>query len=108
MSRLKSEPPKVGSQVNDIEIEVQPDSSHDWLLSTKDVAEGYGLSRNGLSRNGLSMAKTRNADELQEGKHFINVTDSDIGGKPSTMWTKRGVVRLGFFIKTPMAKDFRE
>lgn len=85
--------------VNDIQIEVQPD----WLLSTKDVAEGYGL-----SRNGLSMAKTRNADELQEGKHFINVTDSDIGGKPATMWTKRGVVRLGFFIKTPMAKEFRD
>lgn len=24
------------------------------------------------------------------------------------MWTKRGVVRLGFFIKTPMAKEFRD
>ena len=32
----------------DITIEVQPDVEHEWLLSTKDVAEGYGLSESGL------------------------------------------------------------
>lgn len=73
-------------------------------MTGKDVAEGYGL-----SRNSLSMAKQRNADELIEGKHWV-VTDSDtLGGKQKVvMWTKRGVVRLGFFIKTPMTKEFLE
>lgn len=90
--------------VNDIQIEVQPDVEHDWLLSTKDVAEGYGL-----STSGLRSAKSTNADELEEGKHWV-VRDTDtLGGKQKvTMWTKRGVVRLGFFIKTPMAKEFRD
>lgn len=80
------------------------DSQHDWLLSTKDVAEGYGLSRSGVQK-----AKDRYTDELEEGKHWV-VTDSHtLGGKQkTTFWTKRGVVRLGFFIKTPMAKEFRD
>lgn len=90
-------------KVNDITIEVQPDVEHDWLLSTKDVAEGYGL-----SESGLRSAKSANIDELEEGKHFINVRNTDVGGKPRVMWTKRGVVRLGFFIKTPMAKESLE
>lgn len=68
------------------------------------MAEGYGL-----SEQGVRMAKQRNFEELIEGKHWV-VTDSDtLGGKQkTTMWTKRGVVRLGFFIKTPMAKEFRD
>ena len=85
-------------------IEVQPDVEHEWLLSTKDVAEGYGISDAGVRK-----VKERYADELEEGKHWV-VTDSHtLGGKQkTTMWTKRGVVRLGFFIKTPMAKEFRD
>lgn len=49
-------------------------------------------------------------DELEEGKHFIEgVTDSHSStNQKKTMWTKRGVIRLGFFIKTPMAKEFRD
>ena len=65
-------------------------------MSTKDVAEGYGLSESGL-RN----TKQRNDEELEEGKHYIVKPSQK--GTPSTMWTKRGVVRLGFFIKSPMA-----
>ena len=89
-------------KVNDVEIEVKPDVEHEWLLSTKDVAEGYGL-----TPNAINMAKARNSDELVEGKHFIT-TVTDCGSGKKTMWTKRGVVRLGFFIKTPMAKEFRD
>jgi len=89
-------------KVNDIEIEVQPDSQHDWLLSTKDVAEGYGL-----NEKSVSAVKQRNLDEFQEGKHFVT-TSTERGSGKKLMWTKRGVVRLGFFIKTPMAKEFRD
>ena len=91
---------KVLTDHYDITIEVQPDVEHDWLLSTKDVAEGYGLSESGVKK-----AKERYLDELEEGKHFLMVTNShsENGNLKKLMWTKRGVVRLGFFIKTPMA-----
>ena len=85
-------------------IEVQPDVEHEWLLSSKDVADGYGL-----SEVGLRSTKSRNADEFEEGKHWVLLQNATkLGGRPPIMWTKRGVVRLGFFIKTPMAKEFRD
>lgn len=97
---------------NELTVEVVPNEEHEWLLSTKDVAEGYGL-----TPDAVRMAKNRNQDELEEGKHYIvtevpTVTDryarqSNLKST-QTMWTKRGVVRLGFFIKTPMAKEFRD
>lgn len=91
-------------KVNGVEIEVQPDVEHEWLLSTKDVADGYGL-----SESGLRSVKSEHSDELEEGKHWVlSESRTKLGGRPSVMWTKRGVVRLGFFIKTPMAKEFRD
>lgn len=84
-------------------IEVQPDVEHEWLLSTKDVAEGYGLSDSGVRK-----VKSVNDDEFEEGKHFVTIRHESQTGRPPIMWTKRGVVRLGFFIKTPMAKEFRD
>ena len=91
-------------KVNGVEIEVQPDVEHEWLLSTKDVAEGYGL-----SDRGIRLVKERHSVELVEGKHWVKEQNvPKLGGRPSIMWTKRGVVRLGFFIKTPMAKEFRD
>lgn len=85
----------------ELEVEVVVDPKHEWLLATKDVAEGYGL-----TVNAINMSKSRNSDELIEGKHFVTYTTD--GGRPSAMWTKRGVARLGFFIKTPMAREFRD
>jgi phage antirepressor YoqD-like protein len=78
------------------------------LLSSKDVAEGYGLSASGL-RN----TKSRHSDELEEGKHFITVPNRDANPRAGIphfeiCWTKKGVIRLGFLIKTPLAKQFRD
>ena len=68
------------------------------------MADGYGL-----SEVGLRSTKSRNADEFEEGKHWVVAKYNTLGGTQKTvMWTKRGVVRLGFFIKTPMAKEFRD
>ncbi|WP_255417855.1 BRO family protein [Sulfuricurvum sp. IAE1] len=88
---------------NELTVEVVPNEEHEWLLSTKDVAEGYGL-----TPDAVRMAKNRNQDEFEEGKHYVTDRYESQNGRPSTMWTKRGVVRLGFFIKTPMAKEFRD
>ena len=88
---------------DEIIVQVQPHEEHEWLLSSKDVAEGYGL-----SASGLRMTKKRYFDELDEGTHWVlSQNGTKLGGRPSVYWTKEGVVMLGFFIKTPTAKEFR-
>lgn len=92
-------------------VEVQPNEEHEWLISTADVAEGYGL-----SASGLRQSKSRYADELEEGKHYVVTDLSSVANRDArsenlksktTYWTKKGVVRLGFLIKTPLAKQFK-
>lgn len=85
-----------------IEMEVRPDDAHEWLLESALVAEGYGVTTDAIRQH-----KSRNADEFVEGKHFTTVTNSHGGGNV-TMWTKKGVVRLGFFIRSERAKAFRD
>ncbi len=34
----------------DISVNVELNDTHEWLISSTDVAEGYGLSRSGLSK----------------------------------------------------------
>lgn len=82
-------------------ISVVESSDHIFLLSSKDVASGYGVSESVLRSN-----KQNHSDELIEGKHFI--IDRSYKNTPKTMWTKRGIVRLGFFIKSERAKQFRD
>ena len=95
---------------DEVAVEVRPDVEHEWLISTADVAEGYGL-----SASGVRSAKSKYADELEEGKHFLSVSNADAQkmtgnskARSVTMWTKKGVIRLGFLIKTPLAKQFRD
>lgn len=88
----------------ELEVEVIFEGDLDWLMSTKDVAEGYGL-----TQAGLRSIKRDNIEELKEGKHWVVRDSHTLGGKQkATFWTKHGVVRLGFFIKTSMARDFRD
>ncbi|MFY4862379.1 BRO family protein [Aliarcobacter butzleri] len=80
------------------------DSSNDFLISSKDVAKGYGCS-NASIRNHL---KNHN-EELKEGKHWIKKDLLTKGGIQSvTHWTKKGIVRLGFYIKSERATKFRD
>ena len=76
--------------------QAQPDDAHDWLLSTAQVAEGYGVSDSTLRGH-----KSEKSDELKEGKHWIK------GSKNQTLWTKRGVIQLGFHVQSVRAKQFR-
>ncbi|MDY0200990.1 MAG: hypothetical protein RBR40_08380 [Tenuifilaceae bacterium] len=88
-------------------VTILPSSDHEFLMPTKEVAKGYGA-----SEYSIRMAKKRNHSELIEGKHFIsNVTISHAaspGSSIGTLWTKRGIVRLGFFIKSQRARLFRD
>jgi prophage antirepressor-like protein len=89
---------------NDVELHLQTHPQHEFLLTNKEVALGYGT-----TIQSLNQAKTYNKDELIEGKHWLRLEVQTRGGKQSVIhWTKKGIVRLGFFIKSQKAKAFRD
>jgi prophage antirepressor-like protein len=88
----------------ELDIEVDENKLHEFLISNSDVAKGYGVQEKSLLRT-----RTRHKDELIEGKHFVYLDVQTNGGMQNKIfWTKRGVVRLGFFIKSERAKKFRD
>lgn len=92
-------------------LEMQADVEHEFLMTTKQVAKGYGCSESVLRSH-----KRKRSDgeypELIEGKHFVSsVQKMDARRnleKTVVYWTKRGVIRLGFWIETERAKIFRD
>lgn len=87
-------------------VAVYPNHEHEFLLPTKEVSLGYGV-----TPYTIRLHKKRHSEELIEGKHFLSSVTISNGAKGSTrgtMWTKRGIVRLGFFIKSERAKLFRD
>lgn len=88
-------------------VDVLPDDRNEFLLTTSNVAKGYGVSEYAVQK-----CKTRNPSDLVEGKHFV--TARTICPSEPTIphnkifWTKRGIVRLGFFIKSQQARLFRD
>ena len=68
-----------------------------WILSTKLVAEGYGCQTATIRGH-----KKDHADELKENEHWFK------NEQGHTLWTKRGVTRLGMFVQTPQGKLFRD
>lgn len=103
---------KVLEHVSDnLSVEIMPDDRFEFLMSTNETAKGFGVSGNTVRRH-----KMEHANELIEGKHFItSVQKMNAGCKSADylqnkqiLWTKRGIVRLGFFIKSERAKMFRD
>jgi hypothetical protein len=91
-------------KIDGIIIPVTLDTEHEYTLSTAQTAEGYGVSPKTIRNH-----KSNHADELVEGKHFIGAQNMGSGNLMDvTHWTKRGIIRLGFFIKSERAKRFRD
>ncbi len=94
-----------------VTVNILPYEQYEYLMTTKEVAKGYDTSIDVVRK-----VLFRHADELIESKHFIK--GKDILSTPFTkgvqiqphqvFWTKRGIVRLGFFIKSERAKLFRD
>lgn len=90
--------------IDGIIIPVTPNAEHDYTLTTAEVAAGYGVSPKTIRNH-----KSNHHDELEEGKHFFGA--QNLGSEnlmDITHWTKRGIIRLGFFIKSERAKRFRD
>lgn len=118
--------------IDGIIIPVTPHPEHEYTISTAEAAAGYGVDEKTIRYH-----KAQHGDELYPGKHFLEVSnpgfqptgaancsprsESTGAGNPSarqrglkrgndtiTYWTKRGIVRLGFFIRSERAKRFRD
>lgn len=108
--------------IDDLVIPVRIDPEHEYTVSTAEAASGYGVSKDTLKKT-----VRRHRRELIEGKHWFaevgtncphphngvtGVTNCHAGqrrgNEPITRWTKRGLIRLGFFIKSERARRFRD
>ena len=85
------------TDIQSVLTQAQPDATHDWLMPSKLVAEGYDCSPNTIRGH-----KKEYASELLENQHWLK----DENGH--TQWTKRGVIRLGMFVRTERASLFRD
>jgi len=92
-----------------VTVNVIPNREHEYLMTASEVAFGYGC-----AESTFRSAMYRHADELLENKHWIkgvakcNTLEKSKNAQPNQVfWTKRGIVRLGFFIKSERAKLFR-
>jgi hypothetical protein len=88
-----------------VELAPVADAMHEWTITTKEVAKSLGV-----TPAAVRACKSRNVLELKEGKHFLSSVTSRnaVHTQPSTVWTKRGVVRLGFLINSDRARMFRD
>jgi len=95
-------------QVTDgLAVAVIQNPNFEFIMPTKDVALGYGISGGTIRKH-----QERYNDDFVEGKHFvrgatISHTLSNIQPH-QVFWTKQGIIRLGFFIKSERAKLFRD
>lgn len=92
-------------------VNVIPIKDYDYLMTTKEVANGYGVTQYAILKNKLALAT-----ELIEGKHYvtaITISNSELPKQlrcahNAVLWTKRGIVRLGFAMRSERAKLFRD
>lgn len=113
MTKIKNEAGNLMPMVvtEGVTVNVLPNAQFEYLMTTKEVAGGYGT-----STYAIQQSLHRNSAELIEGKHYVTaltICQSDLPKQlrcahNAIMWTKRGIVRLGFFIKSERAKLFRD
>lgn len=105
---IQSNNSKLMLQVNnDLTVEIQTNPEFDFLMNSNMVALGYGISPKTVRSH-----KMIHKDELLENIHFISRVEKTSSRsnlqKTQILWTKAGVIRLGFFIKSERAKAFRD
>lgn len=102
---------------NNLEVVIIASQEHEFLMTTKEVAQAYEVSDYAVRKN-----MHRNPLDFIENKHFVKgwticptlskgvrFSHTPSNHQPHQIfWTKRGIVRLGFFIKSERAKLFRD
>ena len=92
---------------NGLKVNTYKHPNHDYLIPTKDVAFGYGVST-GTLRTTMS----RYPNDFKEGTHYVrgvSVATPLKNVQPhAVLWTKKGVIQLGFHIQGRKALVFRQ
>jgi hypothetical protein len=90
-----------------VAVNVLPNEAHEYLMTTREVANGYGVTEYAIRQNKVSLGS-----ELIEGKYFVkgvSISHTLRNAQPHAIfWTKRGIVRLGFAMRSERAKLFRD
>ena len=58
---------------NNLSVEITPDDRFEFLMTTNEVAKGFGVAGNTIRTH-----KIEHKDELIEGKHFIALINGEI------------------------------
>ncbi|MGL5913074.1 MAG: hypothetical protein ACRCZB_02830, partial [Bacteroidales bacterium] len=90
-----------------ITVNVLPNEAHEFLMTSKEVANGYGVSEYAIRQNKVSLG-----EDLKEGKHYVkgvSISHTLANAQPHQIfWTKRGIIRLGFAMRSERARLFRD
>ncbi len=80
--------------VNEVSFAVIADENNEFLVSTKDVAQVFAVDESTIRTHKMG-------GELRVDHHFIEgVGNSNSStNQTRTMWTKKGIVRLGFLLR---------
>lgn len=88
----------------DLTVQIFTNPEFDFLMDTKEVALGYGVTPQTVRTH-----KSNHQDEILENTDFVYTVENLNGADlKRTLWTKSGVIKLGFFIKSQRAKLFRD
>ena len=75
------------------------------ILNFQTFTTEYVAKRYGTSVTNIKDHKRLHADEIVEGIHFVIVKNDR--NRPVIKWTLRGIIKLGMFIRSKEAKNFR-
>lgn len=81
-------------QVGPVEVEVQPDPDHGWTITTAEAARGFACDADAILR------QWRVRTDLIRGTHWLDGTNGEV------VWTRKGIMRLGFVLVAPRARPF--
>ena len=89
------------------ELITQPTSQVE-NLNFKTFTTEYVAKRYNVNERAILTHKTRHTDEIMENIHFVYISEDTKGGKQEILkWTLRGIIKLGMFIRSKEAKNFR-
>ena len=78
------------------------------ILNFKTFTTEYVAKRYNVNERAILTHKTRHTDEIIENIHFVYISEETKGGKQEILkWTLRGIIKLGMFIRSKEAKNFR-
>lgn len=90
-------------QYKELELHPIQHDRHGWLLTQKETCEAFAI-----DDATLDTLLSSHADSLLEDRHFLktSITSAEMATSKITFWTKKGVIRLAYYLKSEASLDF--